>query len=47
MSFDPIAWERDEERSARETSPDWPDDPNRPDPSEYEDRPDDEKDDDE
>lgn len=40
VSDGPFDYERDEERSARETSPYWPDDPDRPDPSEYEDIPD-------
>ena len=31
----PFDYERDEERSAKEASPFWPDDPDRPDPSEY------------
>ncbi len=31
-------WEREEELEARRLSA-WPDDPDRPDPSEYEDRP--------
>ena len=34
MSFDPFAYEREEERDARRDST-YPDDPDRPDPSEY------------
>ena len=37
MSFDPFAYEREEEHDARRDAG-WPDDPDRPDPSEYEDR---------
>ena len=37
MSFDPFGYEREEERDARRDSI-YPDDPDRPDPSEYEDR---------
>ena len=47
MSFTPFDYERDEELAAREASPYWPDDPDRPDPSEYMDPPDDEDPDDE
>ena len=36
MSFDPFAYEREEERDARRDAG-WPDDPDRPDPSEYQD----------
>ena len=42
----PFDYERDEERSAKEASPFWPDDPNRPDPSGYMDYPEREEDDD-
>ncbi len=38
MSTDPFAYEREEERDARRDSS-WPDDPDRPDPSEYRDSP--------
>ncbi len=37
MSFDPFGYEREEERDARRDAG-WPDDSDRPDPSEYEDR---------
>ncbi len=36
MSFDPFAYEREEELAARRDST-YPDDPDRPDPSEYQD----------
>ena len=39
MSFDPFAYEREEERDARRDST-YPDDPDRPDPSEYMEAPD-------